>query len=167
MLKEARPWTDKAQMTRARLADPEAGFTMIELLVVFLIIGILAAIALVAFFNQRGKADDAKAKAIAHSAQVAMEACGSQNDGGYDEARCALAGLREIEPTLPGGEGSPVTVSPEGDHYSIEVTSPGTDNVFSIERDPSGHVSYPCTVAGSNEGGCTVSGEGPTGTWGG
>ncbi len=46
-----------------------------------LILGILAAIALPAFFNQKNKAGDAKAKEYAHSAQVAMETYATDNNG--------------------------------------------------------------------------------------
>src|SRR3954451_14869561 len=94
----------------ARLnGDSEAGFTLIELLVVMLILGILAAIALPAFFNQREKATDSQAKEYAHSAQVAIETYATENAGSYESADAKR--LQEIEPTLNGAK--KLTVTPE------------------------------------------------------
>jgi prepilin-type N-terminal cleavage/methylation domain-containing protein len=151
-------------MEYRRFESNEAGFTLIELLVVTLIIGILAAIVLPVFYNQVGKAGDARAKATAHTAEVAMETCASDNKE-YDPVKCNLAGLAAIEPTLPAGPESPVKVKPEGDAYEIEVESTSTHNVFSIIRASNGDVTYPCTVSGGNLGGCRLTGE-KTGVWG-
>src|ERR1051326_5433785 len=95
------------QNLRARIGarlngDKEAGFTLIELLVVMLILGILAAIALPAFFNQRDKAGDAEAKEYAHTAQVAIETYATDNDGSYAGATPDL--LEDIEPTLQSAD---------------------------------------------------------------
>ncbi|HET7122037.1 MAG TPA: type II secretion system protein [Solirubrobacterales bacterium] len=157
------------QNVRARIGarlngDSEAGFTLIELLVVMLILGILAAIALPAFFNQREKAGDSKAKENAHTAQVAMETYATENGGTYTGVTVAI--LQEIEPTVadePTAE-SPegIEVEGEGTTYTIKSTS-STENVFEIENN-AGEMSYLCETPGT--GGCPqAEGEEEKGDW--
>src|SRR5262245_4079991 len=131
----------------ARLnGDREAGFTLIELLVVMLILGILAAIALPAFFNQRDKADDAKAKEYAHTAQVAMETFYTDN-GTYVGAD--VGALEGIEPTLASAD---LTVNAVGeDTYDLEVEGSAATQTFSVVNN-AGTITFPCTE--ENEGGC-------------
>ena len=134
----------------ARLnGDKEAGFTLIELLVVMLILGILAAIALPAFFNQKDKAGDAKAKEYAHSAQVAMETYSTDHNGSYDEAD--LSALIAIEPTLSSAD---LTVN-EAEATSYELTSKSSnEHEFKVINE-AGTLSFPCSPKG--EGGCPES----------
>jgi type IV pilus assembly protein PilA len=156
------------QNLRARLGarlsgDSEAGFTLIELLVVMLILGILAAIALPAFFNQKEKAGDANAKETAHTAQVATETYATENGGSYEGV--SEEALHNIEPTLPEEVATPAageqSVEVEetggvGKAYKITVTST-TGNTFEIVNEE-GTMTYPCSEA--EVGGC------PAGGWG-
>jgi type IV pilus assembly protein PilA len=146
----------------ARLAGEESGFTLIELLVVMLIIGILAAIALPSFFNQRDKANDAKAKEAAHTSQVAMETYATDHNGSYTGATVAL--LKGIEPTVPSAPAAGqmgLTINSAGaNSYDFTVTAQSTGHTFSVVN-TAGTMTYPCTVAG--QGGCPSGGAG----WGG
>lgn len=145
----------------ARLnGDSEAGFTLIELLVVMLILGILAAIALPAFFNQREKAGDAKAKETVHTAQVAMETFATEHNGSY--ATVDNAKLHAIEPSLPAAstEKPEITIVDKAGTkpgYEITVKSESASgNTFTVKNEE-GTLTYTCTADG--KGGCPTGGK--------
>ena len=66
------------------------GFTFIELLIVIIIIGILAAIAIPMFLNQRAKAKDASVKEAVHTVLVGVQSYATDNSDTYPSS----AGLK-------------------------------------------------------------------------
>ncbi len=63
-----------------KIGEGQRGFSLIEILVVILIIGVLAAIALPAFLGQRGKGQDSSAKSAARNLVSAMESFFATNN---------------------------------------------------------------------------------------
>ena len=142
----------------------EGGFTLIELLVVILIIGILAAIAIPSFLNQKSKAYDASAKELARTAETTAETIATDNGGSY--AKTSQAELHTYEKLLPTTEaeagnnawlsGATATGTEE---YSVTATAANSKDEFTIKRNAEGTISRTCK---STTKGCSGAN---TGTW--
>jgi type IV pilus assembly protein PilA len=134
----------------------EDGYTLLEVLVVVLIIGILATIALPSFLNQTSKAAGASAEELAHTAQIAAETYATDHNGSYVGLTAAALSAYEatIQTTSAGGNAwlSNVT-NVTANSYTV-TTTPATGNgTFSINR-TGGLVTRTCTPVGLTQGGC-------------
>jgi|SRR5689334_20699428 len=146
---------------RTRLAREESGFTMPELLVVVVIIGILAAIALAVFTTQKQKGHDADAKSNASALVTAVDTCYVETgnftacDGQGPNDELDARGL-----PIGNGRGQVNVSSSTINTFTVTSTS-SEGHRFFVEQGPGSQQTHTCDAgpSGIDGGGCS------NGTW--
>ena len=119
---------------RDKRSEGDEGFTLIELLVVIIIIGILAAIAIPVFLNQRQKGWDAAVQADLRNAATAQETI-LTDSGSYTKVVATLispGGFKYSDgDNYSGGTALITADATAGTSYCIEGTS-ASGQVFSL-----------------------------------
>lgn len=122
---------------------------MIELLVVILIIGVLAAIAIPSFLNQKSKGYDASAKELARAAQTAAEAYATDHNGQYTNLTPTI--VHEYEIAIPTSEAAAkgsawLEAVGKATEKEFEVTAvaANTKDKFTVLRNSKGEVERKC-----------------------
>jgi type IV pilus assembly protein PilA len=125
----------------------DAGFTLIELLVVVAIIGILAAIAIPVFLNQRNSARDASVKSDLNTTAKAIETYYT-TEGVYPATAVALTAMQTDQPVVLSPENR-VAVLVTGATYRLFGCNSQSGEWFEYDSNAGGMLQTPTTAAGA------------------
>ena len=131
---------------RKSAEEKDQGFTLIELLVVIIIIGILAAIAIPVFLNQREKGYKADMKSALKNMATAVESAATETGGDYSDAAIFnTANLEATEGFNYSSSLTPVVDTNTTARYCLEVTDTRLAGVvFSYDSDTGTPVEAAC-----------------------
>jgi len=127
------------------------GFTLIELMIVVVVIGVLAAMAIANFLSMQTRAKEAGVKSNAHTLQLAAEDFAAQNDGFYAaDFSTALSNGTTLPDIVPGSPTNPF------DRVGAAFVEGLPANDGEVGYDTTGLVGTGYTIAGLGKGGRNV-----------